>query len=175
MSNHNLRNFIFKLSSQPRFVSFVVVVFVKNSFGIGCWICWARYQMNIYLSKYNQGRVSCLVPEQLVLVHFRLIDYVSNHKLTNNMFQIEVTVIIFYCSICHFFLNNIFWEKWKSEKNKCFVVYFFTLEWLYIPTSHLDCSQWLISEKLGTGNFLFNKIQNFIERSLIKEIYDVVK
>ena len=74
--------------------------------------------MNIYLSKYNQGRVSCLVPEQLVLVHFRLIDYVSNHKLTNNMFQIEVTVITFYCSICHFFLNNIFLREVKKRKNK---------------------------------------------------------
>ena len=148
MSNHNLT--YSKFAIMVCFF-FVIVVFFKNSFRIGCWIWWARYLMNIYFF-WNQGRVSCLVLQQLVLVHFRLIDYVSNHKLTNNMFQIEVTVITFYCSICHFFLNNIFWEKWKSEKIECFVVYFFTLEWLLVPTSHLGYSQWMISNKLGAGN-----------------------
>ena len=160
---NQLRNCEFKF---PRFfwpiiISFTILVclgicyiillvkkFRIRSFRIGCWIWWARYLMNIYFF-WNQGRVSCLVPQQLVLVHFRLIDYVSNHKLTNNMFQIEVTVITFYCSICHFFLNNIFWEKWKSEKIKLPRGLFF-YSWV-IVSSHIAPWLFTVTDFYQTG------------------------
>ena len=137
MSNHNLTYSKFAILVC---FFFVIVVFFKNSFRIGCWIWWARYLMNIYFF-WNQGRVSCLVLQQLVLVHFRLIDYVSNHKLTNNMFQIEVTVITFYCSICHFFLNNIFLREVKKRKNWMLRGLFF-YSWV-IVSSHI--APWLLT------------------------------